>query len=134
MEPSSEAKRFKLLKAQISNGASFVTEWTRPGPNTRREVVYLEPYGHPAQLEPTFANPFGYIPRPPSTTDVSQVQDLVNRTGLKRRVEGDSSLSLISPEKKIKIRRGGGGLVISKRKKGERAWFRRAQEIQGPKG
>lgn len=118
-EPSSEAKRFELLKAQISQGASCGTKWTRPGPNTRREGVYLGPYGQPTQLEPTFANPFGYVPRLPPTTDVSQVHDLVNLTGLKRRVDGELNLSLISPEKKIKLRQGGEASSSPRGRKGK---------------
>lgn len=50
---------------------------------------------------------------------MSQVHDLVNLTGLKRRVDGESNLSLISPEKKIKLRQGGEASSSPRGRKGK---------------
>ncbi|PQQ09773.1 hypothetical protein Pyn_06259 [Prunus yedoensis var. nudiflora] len=49
----------ELLKAQITKGASFITDWTRPSPSHREDRIDDGPFGRELQLEPVFSNPFG---------------------------------------------------------------------------
>ncbi|KAL6286553.1 hypothetical protein ACE6H2_010943 [Prunus campanulata] len=100
--PISEEERMELLKAQITKGASFITDWTRPGPSHREDRIDDGPFGRELQLEPVFPNPFGPQLKQNTPILVGQVNNMVTSMGLKRSAEMEEVGNFKSPDKKAK--------------------------------
>ncbi|CAB4273848.1 unnamed protein product [Prunus armeniaca] len=100
--PISEEERMELLKAQITKGAFFITDWTRPGPSHREDSFDDGRFGSDLQLEPVLSNPFGPQLKQNSPILVGQINNMFISIGLKRVAETEVVGNFKSPDKKAK--------------------------------
>ncbi|KAI5334289.1 hypothetical protein L3X38_024422 [Prunus dulcis] len=100
--PISEEERMELLKAQNTKAASFITDWTRPGPSHREDRFDDGPLGSDLQLEPVLSNPFGPQLKQNSPMLVGQINNMFTSMGLKRVAETEVVGNFKSPDKKAK--------------------------------
>ncbi|PQP94176.1 hypothetical protein Pyn_34749 [Prunus yedoensis var. nudiflora] len=92
----------KLLKAQITKGGCFITDWTRPSPSHRKDRFDDGPFGRELQLELVFTNPFGPLLKQNSPILVGQINNMFTSMGLKRSAEMEEVGNFKSPNKKAK--------------------------------